>query len=70
MDFDSENVVMVDLLERISDSLERIASSLQDGPIHINIDHGHIEQIEHVDHAHIDDIAEIHGDVTTHPKNF
>jgi len=23
-----------------------------------------------IDHAHIDDIGEIHGDVTTHPKNF
>ncbi len=23
-----------------------------------------------IDHAHIDDIGEIHGDVTTHPKPF
>ena len=43
---------------RIANSLERIADALE---------HLHIEKI---DHAHIDDIGEIHGDVTTHPKNF
>ena len=55
-----------DTLERISKSLTRIADALEK-QIHINIDHGHIEQI---DHARIDDIGEIHGDVTTHPKPF
>ena len=51
---------------RIASALERIADSLEK-QIHINIDHGHIENI---DHARIDDIGEIHGDVTTHPKPF
>ena len=55
--------------DRIADALERIATILESGA-HINIDHGHIEQIYHVDHAHIDDIGEIHGDVVTHPKQF
>ena len=55
--------------DRIAVALERIATILESGA-HINIDHGHIEQIDHVDHAHIDDIGEIHGDVTTHPKPF
>ena len=55
--------------DRIANALERIATILESGA-HINIDHGHIEQIDHVDHAHIDDIGEIHGDVTTHPKPF
>ena len=55
--------------ERIADSLERIANILESN-VHISIDHGHIEHIDHVDHAHIDDIGEIHGDVTTHPKPF
>ena len=57
---------------RIASALERIATALEKGA-HINIDHGHIEHIDHVDaidHAHIDDIGEIHGDVVTHPKNF
>ena len=45
-------------LKRIADSLERIASVLENGA-HVNIDH-----------AHIDDIGEIHGDVVTHPKQF
>jgi len=53
-------------LENISKSLSRIADALEK-QIHINIEHGHIEQI---DHARIDDIGEIHGDVTTHPKPF
>ena len=53
-------------LQRIADSLERIARILESN-VHISIDHGHIEAI---DHAHIDDIGEIHGDVTTHPKSF
>ena len=56
-------------IKRIADSLEKIASILE-GNVHISIDHGHIEHIDHVDHAHIDDIGEIHGDVTTHPKPF
>ena len=56
-------------IKRISDSLEKIASILESN-VHISIDHGHIEHIDHVDHAHIDDIGEIHGDVTTHPKPF
>ena len=56
-------------LNRIANSLERIATILESN-VHISIDHGHIEHIDHVDHAHIDDIGEIHGDVTTHPKPF
>ena len=55
--------------DRIADALERIATILESN-VHISIDHGHIEHIDHVDHAHIDDIGEIHGDVTTHPKPF
>ena len=43
---------------RIASALERIADSLEK-KWHIDIDHGHI-----------DDIGEIHGDVTTHPKPF
>jgi len=50
----------------MSEDFTRIASALE-RQIHINIDHGHIENI---DHARIDDIGEIHGDVTTHPKPF
>ena len=49
-------------MKRVADALERIADSLQH--LHIDVDHANI------DHAHIDDIGEIHGDVTTHPKNF
>ena len=49
---------MSDEFNRIAAALERIAQALE---------HLHIEKI---DHAHIDDIGEIHGDVTTHPKNF
>ena len=49
---------MSEEFSRIASALERIAHSLE---------HLHIEQI---DHAHNDDIGEIHGDVTTHPKNF
>ena len=55
-----------EIFEDISKSLKRIANALEK-QILINIDHGHIEQI---DHARIDDIGEIHGDVTTHPKPF
>ena len=54
------------IFEGIATSLARIADALEK-QIHINIDHGRIEQI---DHARIDDIGEIHGDVTTHPKPF
>ena len=60
---------MTDNVKRIADSLEKIATILESN-VHISIDHGHIEHIDHVDHAHIDDIGEIHGDVTTHPKPF
>tara|TARA_B100001996_G_scaffold107875_1_gene81457 strand:+ start:863 stop:1054 length:192 start_codon:yes stop_codon:yes gene_type:complete len=58
--------------DRIADALERIANVLESGA-HINIDHGHIEHIDHLDHIDAIDhanIDEIHGDVTTHPKNF
>ena len=50
--------IMSEEFNRIANALERIANSLE---------HLHIEKI---DHAHIDDIGEIHGDVTTHPKPF
>tara|TARA_B100001109_G_C18821073_1_gene454555 strand:- start:1170 stop:1373 length:204 start_codon:yes stop_codon:yes gene_type:complete len=43
-------------LKRIADALERIALILESN-VHINIDHGHI-----------DDIA--HGDFITHPKSY
>ena len=46
------------IFEDIGKSLRRIADALEK-QIHINIDH-----------ARIDDIGEIHGDVTTHPKPF
>jgi len=49
---------MSDELNRIANALERIADFYERG-LHVDIDH-----------AHIDDIGEIHGDVTTHPKNF
>mgnify|MGYP001184342545 CR=1 FL=1 len=55
-----------DQTKRIADALERIADILESN-VHINIDHGHIEQMDHI---HIDDIGEIHGDVTTHPKSY
>ena len=45
-------------LSRIANALERIADIYEKG-LHVDIAH-----------AHIDDIGEIHGDVTTHPKNF
>ena len=50
--------------DRIAVALERIATILESGA-HINIDHGHIEQIDHVDHAHIDD-----GDIDVHNHAF
>ena len=49
---------MSDELNRIASALERIAAFYERG-LH-----------DDIDHAHIDDIGEIHGDVTTHPKNF
>ena len=49
---------MSDELVRIATALERIADFYEKG-LHVDIDD-----------AHIDDIGEIHGDVTTHPKNF
>ena len=51
-------------IKRIADSLEKIATILESN-VHINIDHGHIEQIDHLDHATIDN-----GDINTHPKTF
>ena len=49
---------MSDELGRIANALERIEEFYEKG-LHV-----------YIDHAHIDDIGEIHGDVTTHPKNF
>ena len=49
---------MSDELSRIANALERIADFYEKG-LHVDIDP-----------AQIDDIGEIHGDVTTHPKNF
>ncbi len=49
---------MSEELVRIANALERIADFYERG-LHVDIDH-----------AHIDDIGEIHGDVTTHPKKF
>ena len=49
---------MSEELGRIANALERIADFYEKG-LHVDIDH-----------ALIDDIGEIHGDVTTHPKNF
>ena len=60
---------MSESLDRIASSLEEIATLLKK-PLHVTIDHGHIEHIDHIDaidHANID---EIHGDVITHPKKF
>ena len=54
----STGASMSDELVRIANALERIADFYEKG-LHVDIDH-----------AHIDDIGEIHGDVTTHPKNF
>jgi|TARA_B100001094_G_scaffold217530_1_gene211608 SAM-dependent MidA family methyltransferase len=48
-------------VNRIANALERIATVLETR-VHINIDHGHIENI---DHATIDN-----GDINTHPKTF
>ena len=53
-------------LERIADSLERIATVLEGGPLHINIDHGHIEHIDHLDH--VDNIDQ--GDLQVHNPAF
>ena len=55
---------MNDDLKRIADSLEKIARVLESN-VHINIDHGRIEHIDHLDHATIDN-----GDINTHPKTF
>ena len=38
-------------IKRIADSLERIAKVIESGPLHKNIDHGHIELIDHLDHV-------------------
>ena len=53
-------------LERIADSLERIAQVLEGGSLHINIDHGHIEHIDHLDH--VDNIDQ--GDLQIHNHAF
>ena len=44
--------------------VKRIATILESN-VHISIDHGHIEKIDHVDHTHIDS-----GDINTHPKTW
>ena len=52
--------------DRIADALERIANILESN-VHINIDHGHIEHIDHVDnveHNHVE------GDLNTHAKTW
>ena len=46
--------------DRIADALERIASILETN-VHINIDHAHIDEI---DHNHVE------GDVNTHSKTW
>ena len=51
-------------VKRIANSLERIATILESN-VHISIDHGHIEKIDHVDHTHIDS-----GDINTHAKTW
>ncbi len=43
-------------LKRIADALEKIALILESN-VHINIDHGHIDDISH-------------GDFITHPKSY
>ena len=53
-------------LERIADSLERIATVLEGSSIHINIDHGHIEHIDHLDHVEKID----QGDLQVHNHAF
>ena len=63
---------MSESLDRIASSLEEIATLLKK-PLHVTIDHGHIEHIDHLDHIDAIDhanIDEIHGDVVTHPKKF
>ena len=50
------------VLKRIAEALEKIA----DKGLHITIDHGHIENIDHVDA--IDNIQ--HGDVDVHNHAF
>ena len=52
-------------LERIADSLERIAKILESN-VHISIDHGHIERIDHLDH--VDSIDQ--GDLQVHNHSF
>ena len=47
-------------LRRIADSLEKIATVLETN-VHINIDHGHIDEI---DHNHVE------GDLNTHNKTW
>ena len=52
--------------DRIADALERIANILETGA-HINIDHGHIEHIDHVDDV---DHNHVEGDLNTHAKTW
>ena len=51
--------------DRIADALERIATILESN-VHISIDHGHIEHVDHVNS--IDNIQ--HGDVDVHNHAF
>jgi len=53
---------MSNSLDRIAESLERIANVLENETITINMIHGHIENI---DHAHIDD-----GEIDVHSKSY
>ena len=52
-------------LDRIATSLEKIASILESN-VHISIDHGHIERIDHLDH--VDSIDQ--GDLQVHNHSF
>ena len=47
-------------IKRIADSLEKIASVLENGA-HVNIDHAHIDDIEH---------NHVEGDINNHPKTW
>ena len=57
--YDDVRVSNIDL-KRIADSLEKIATVLETN-VHINIDHAHIDEI---DHNHVE------GDVNTHNKTW
>ena len=51
--------------DRIANALERIATILESN-VHISIDHGHIERIDHLDH--VDSIDQ--GDLQVHNHSF